>query len=584
MIAFWESFHFLRPQALWWLLLIPAIGLHGAFQQRRRTRWHDSVDAHLLPHLLAVQPTRWLRSIALQALACGLAVLALAGPSWRQQEQPLWHSQAPLVAVLDLSDRITSTDLQPSRLLQARAKLASLLRERQGGEIALVVYAGDAFTVAPLTSDAANVALFLDALAPGVMPVAGQRADLGVQWAAGLLQQAQARQGDILLITDRADGAAGRAAAQAETLGYRVSALGLGTAVGAAYRDRSGHIERASLDEASLRAMAATGNGRYARLTVDDEDLRELRVLQSPPQETSEGAMQRSRSWRDEGYWLLPPLMLLALLAFRRRTGALAILAMACLLPLATPVQAAEGGWWQRPDQRRHQQLSEGVDAYRKGDFAAAQRRFEGIDSDQGWYNLGNALARQGRYDDAIAAYDQALKHQADMPDAVANRAAVEAARRRQQQKQDGKQDGKPGDSTDSSPSKPDPAGSSGSSPQAGNGGPDPSAGKQRNPPPASPSSSPTSAPAAAEAPPRGEDANSQQQADQAQRERMQQAMRQAAADKPGGNRPAPAQTAQEREQRQAIEAWMQRVPDEPGDLLKAKFQLEYERRMREGR
>jgi Ca-activated chloride channel family protein len=60
-----------------------------------------------------------------------LASLAMAGPSWRQQAQPMFQASAPLLVVLDLSSRITATDLPPSRLLQARAKVGELLRARQ---------------------------------------------------------------------------------------------------------------------------------------------------------------------------------------------------------------------------------------------------------------------------------------------------------------------------------------------------------------------------------------------------------------------------------------------------------------------
>ncbi|MCP2899145.1 VWA domain-containing protein, partial [Salmonella enterica subsp. enterica serovar Typhimurium] len=79
-------------------------------------------------------------------------------------EQPVWQRRAPLVVALDLSGAILATDLPPSRLAQARAKLRTLLERRRDGQIALVAYAGDAFTVTPLTEDAANVALYLDAL------------------------------------------------------------------------------------------------------------------------------------------------------------------------------------------------------------------------------------------------------------------------------------------------------------------------------------------------------------------------------------------------------------------------------------
>ena len=93
----------------------------------------------------------------------------------------------------DLSPAMLADDLPPSRLARARARIAALLRERRGGEVGLVVYAGDAYTVAPLTEDAANIAVFLDALEPVIMP--GDPVDAAdeapaIERAAGLLQQA----------------------------------------------------------------------------------------------------------------------------------------------------------------------------------------------------------------------------------------------------------------------------------------------------------------------------------------------------------------------------------------------------------
>ncbi|RBD17264.1 hypothetical protein BRN42_00045, partial [Xanthomonas oryzae pv. oryzae] len=137
----------------------------------------------------------WL-GFVLAALTYTLAVVAMSGPSWRQTERPVYQTSMPLVVVLDLSSSANATDLPPSRLLQARAKLATLLRKRAGGEVALLVYAGESFTVAPLTEDSANVALFLDALSPSVMPVDGKRADRGIDAAAQLLQQAGFKQGE----------------------------------------------------------------------------------------------------------------------------------------------------------------------------------------------------------------------------------------------------------------------------------------------------------------------------------------------------------------------------------------------------
>jgi len=579
------SLHFLRPHWLWALLALPLLWWWWHARQRRASAWREAVDAHLLPHLLEHGGRSARGAWWLGALGYALAVFALAGPSWRQDEQPLWRTQAPLVVALDLSGAIAAGDLPPSRLLQARAKLASLLRERRGGQVALVVYAGDAFTVAPLTDDADNVALFLDALEPSVMPVDGQDAARAIEWSARLMRRAGFPRGEILLLTDQADAAARAAAAKAAGAGFHVSALGLGTADGAVYRTADGRIGRARLDAASLRALALAGHGRYAPLTADDGDLRALGVLDPQQAVLGEGAQGKRRlAWRDEGYWLLPPLMLLGLLAFRRGS-AVAALALCVLLPLSQSARAADGSLWRRPDQQRHARIAKGAEAYRKGDFATAERAFSGIDSPDAFYNRGNALAKQGRYDEAIAAYDEALQRRPGMEDAIANRRAVEAARKRQTQDQQDRKNQKNRRQDDSGQNRQREQGQ-------GNQDESPVQGQQDPSDPQSDDRSKGRPQARSQQqdrqdpPPKPQDPQDQQAADAAQRERMRQAKQQqpkAGEGDPPGERQQ-AETAQQRERRQATEAWLRRVPDDPGGLLRAKFRIEYARRQREGR
>lgn len=599
----WNVLHFLRPEWLWALLALPLILALALYRQRRSDAWRQAVDAHLLPHLLATGAKRRVRLPWALLLGWTLASLAMAGPSWRQQAQPMFQASAPLLVVLDLSSRISATDLPPSRLLQARAKVSALLRARQGGQVGLVVYADDAYTVAPLTDDGSNVALYLDALSPDVMPRDGQRADRGIDWATRLMRQIGALQGQILLVSDQADSEAALAAAQARSLGLQVSVLGLGTPAGAAYRDGSGQIRQAALDEGSLRAVATAGGGRYARIAAHDSDLRALGVLDArdgtAAQRPGEG-----KQWRDEGFWLLPPVMLLALLAFRRRAVLAAVLAVGLMpwmneaqaqVPATHASPAAQGTLWKRGDQVQHQRLAEGVQAYRKGDFATARKQFEGIDSDAGWYNLANTLAREGNYDEAIAAYDRALALHPGMADAVANRAVVDAARKRRQsgggQGQD--QQTPPQKQQDRSQGKQNPQGQQPQQGQKDPGQGQPQPGQQGQPGQESDKAQSSPQPGergrdGQQAPPQVEDAKAQAQADEQQRQRMQQAMQQARegeADKDG--KPVPGsegRTPRQREEQQAVEAWMRRVPDDPGALLRAKFQLENERRKREGR
>ncbi|KRD34186.1 hypothetical protein ASE35_10685 [Lysobacter sp. Root916] len=556
--------HLLRPHWLWALLALPLLALWWRARRRRANAWRDAVDPHLLPHLLeSGQDRRTRYGVWLAMLAGVLAVLALAGPSWRQTEQALWQSRAPLVIALDLSSAALAADLPPSRLAQARAKIATLLRERDGGQVGLVVYAGDAYTVAPLTDDVANVALFLDALNPDVMPVDGQRGDRAIAWSARLLRRAGFERGDILLLSDHSDARTRAAAAEAAGEGYRVSALGLGSVAGAAIRRGDGSIVGVKLDPGSLRDLAAAGGGAYAAVVGGDEDLQALGVLKPKPTDATAAKGEKGRIWQDEGYWLLPPLLLLALFAFRRRGGALAVLLLCAWWPLQ-PARAAE--LWQRPDQIEHKRMQEGSRAYRGGDYPGAAQLFRGSDTADAHYNLGNALAKAGQYPQAIAAYDRALRLQPGMPDALANKRAVEAAMKRKPPPQDKSKQNQSSQGGKGQPQQPQ------QDPQQGQQKQQKPAPGQQKPERDESASKPEQDPAAA--------AKAQEQADRAQRERMQRALQQ----QPRGEQPAQArargkETPQQREIRVANEAWLKRVPDDPGGLLREKFRIEHERR-----
>ncbi|HVI58699.1 MAG TPA: VWA domain-containing protein [Luteimonas sp.] len=586
------ALHFLRPHWLWALLALPLLAWAWRRRRLRGSAWRAAVDPHLLPHLLdRGEGARGIAALCALLLGFAIAVLALAGPSWRKGEQPLLQGEAPLVVALQMSGSMLAADLPPSRLLQARAKLATLLRERGGGQVGLVVFADDAYTVAPLTRDAGNVALFLDSLAPDVMPADGSNAARGIEWSARLLRQAGFADGDILVLADHADAAARDAAAAARRAGYRVSAFGLGTPAGSAYRDGQGAIAHARLDAGSLQALASAGGGRYAALAAGDGDLAALGLLETADARAA-AARGKAATWRDDGYWLLLPLMLLSLFAFRRGGMLAAVLLCACLpWPAA---QAADGTLWRRADQVGHARMQGGADAYRRNDYAGAERAWKSLPGADAAYNRGNALARAGRYEDAIAAYDEALRLQPAMADAIANRKTVEAAMKRKPppskqpgargQQQKTPDQGKP---DDNEPDRGQPSGSrQPPQPQDGDSAQD---ARRESTDQSRQQGQDRPQPDARQPPSKPADADAQRKADAEQRARMQRALQrdaQGRRDGDGrqeGDKPAPPLSAAQREKQRANEAWLQRVPDDPGGLLRAKFRLEYERRQETG-
>lgn len=622
MSGFLEHFHFLRPAWLVALALLPLVWWGWRRHARRADPWRRICDPQLLPYLSQGAPGA-LRSGAapwLFGMGFVLVVLALAGPAFRLAPQAVVRMQSPLIVAVDLSDRMRSTDLKPNRIARMRFKLADLIARRGEGQTALIGYAGDAFTVAPLTDDAASLADLAAALAPDVMPLQGQRADRAIDLALQLLQDAGQPRGELLLLTDNADARAQDAARRAHAAGLSVSVLGVGTTQGAPVPqarggfllDNVGAILIPRLDADVLSALARAGGGRYAELSVDDADLRTLGIAAARNDAGEEvlGGDDRARQdWRDEGPWLLLALLPLAALAFRR--GWLACVAVVVFLP-APPAQAFDwGALWQRPDQRAWEALQQGdapaarelardpalggAAAYREGDFEAAIERFSATDDATGHYNRGNALAKAGRYQEALAAYDRALDMQPDFPDAAANRKAVEDWLRQQPEQQSQQGDSSEGDS-----------GGEGESQSSGDGEPQPGEESEGEPRPSEGDESQSQDGASSEPseseqgdaqdaePPNpsqdGEGEDSQGDAPSPEEsegeadryaEEMQQALDEATDEEAESGQPQ--LSTEEAERQQAMEHLLQRVPDDPGGLLRRKFQLEFQRRQQEG-
>ncbi|MFC5742788.1 VWA domain-containing protein [Dyella tabacisoli] len=633
-----RQFHFLQPQWLLGLLALPLLLVLAVRRSPAQQALSRLVDAELLPHLLQGRANRRHVPLTLIALSGCLCLLALAGPTWSRSAQPLYANRAAQVVALSLSQQMLARDITPSRLDRARYKVRDLFAANHDGLNALIAYADEAFVVAPLTTDANSLSDLLSALAPDTMPVDGNNAAQAIDRGVALIRNAKVGGGSIILITDQAGTAAQAAASKARAAGIDVSVLGVGTPQGGAVplgdggflRNAEGGLEMAKRDDAALAALAGAGGGRYVAMSDDRRDVdtlhAQLRVEHAPTLASG----QQGDAWQDRGPWLLLPLLPLAALAFRR--GWLLLLPL-LLLPLL-PNQAYASSWtdlWQRPDQQaaralhdgksqQAQQLARdpalrGAAAYRAGDYAAAASALKQASGADAQYNLGNALAKQGQYTQALAAYDQALKSDPADADAKTNRQAVADWLRKQQeqQKQDqqkqGKSEPKPSSGENkgaSSASKPGTDSSESKSGQQQNSSQDgqgqaSSAADQSTQGKDSKQSQTLEGDAGAKSRTAQEQAEQQARAEQA-RQALQKQMDQKLAEQdkkapenaPGvgvrgapkpGERPVSHELgAVATDDPQAklpadVRRAMQRVPDDPGALLRRKFVLEYRQR-----
>jgi len=664
MMAALADFHFLRPWALLALAALPLLWLAVRRSGADAGGWRAAVDAHLLPHLIERSDGKASRTPrVLAALGWIIACVALAGPAWEREPMPLLRNEAARVFALELAPTMLAQDVKPSRLDRARFKLDDLLVRSRDYQTALIGYAGEAFVAAPLTDDAGTVRHLVESLDPSTMPVPGNATGRAIDKAVALIEQAGLHHGEVVLVADSADGAALAAARRAHAKGFDVSVLGVGTSSGAPValaqgdflKDAGGNVVLARMDEAALRELAAAGGGRYATLAADRSDVDALlpdaaRVDAAKATDANDDAL--GNRWRDRGPWLLLVLVPIALLGFRR--GWLMLVALALYAPLQPARAASFSDLWQRRDQQAAAALARGDAkdaaavapdaawragaAYRDGDYAKAADDYAHVDSADGAYNRGNALAQLGRYEEALAAYDDALKRDPGMQDATTNRKIVEDALKRQQQQQqdqnnqqkggdDKKQDGqqqksgdgdshkqqgqdsqqqdgdksKQGEGQDGQQDKDSSSQSQDGQPQQDQAQQSPSQQGEQKQDDASASGDKSSQSQDGESKPqqKGDDPQSaspspqaaqQAQASEQQREALSQAVDQALANQDAGKdgehkAPAavPAEDAATREKRQALDQWLQRVPDDPGGLLRRKFMLEYQRRQQGG-
>ncbi len=613
-----NTFHFLRPEWLWGFL--PLVGLLIFLAKHKATAqlWESVCDAHLLPHVLVGTTGAKSNSpIILLGLGWTLALVALAGPVWSQLPQPVFRAESALVMVLDVSRSMDAQDVAPSRLTRAKHKILDILQARQEGQTALVIFAGESFVVSPLTDDARTMKTLVQTLETNLMPVQGSRPDLALNMGHELLEQAGIPGGDLLLITDgEADPTTVKTMKQLASKGRHISILGVGTEDGAPIpeqggfvKDETGAIVVPKLDSASLQIAARSAGGRYATVARDDQDLDYvLPSVNASTMATSTIANQRTTDiWRKEGPWLVVALLVVALPAFRR--GWVGVVLAVILFPQLSQAFSWEDVW-ERSDQRAMKALEQddpkkaatlfeqsewkGIAQYRAGDYEQAEQAFSGSDSPEGHYNRGNALAKQGKYPEAMASYQTALTQQPTHEDAQHNMEVLKKFLEDQQS------ESSQGNESDSSSGDQQQKGDGEQSEQQGQEQESAKTDQEKNPgQAASNKDEQDNEEGSSRSPQDSSEEAKQSEESQSQNPSQQPAEKKESSDitqsSPGENekdadsqeqQASAAQSEEAREDQkseQALQQWLRRIPDDPGGLLRRKFLLEHRRRLEAG-
>jgi Ca-activated chloride channel family protein len=447
----WNEFHFLRPQFLWLLLPLVLLLIIGLLVVREEVRWKRHIAVHLRPFVIkkgSETMKRWMQLITFMVLS--LAIVGLAGPSWEKYELPERILETPMVILLDLSQSMMATDLQPNRLERAKFKISDLLKADPRLRVALVGFAGTAHTLVPLTNDYRIVESNLKSITTGVLPFQGSDLEAGLVLADSLMKVTEAP-GTILLISDGFDTAVfeqlQRLANQGNT---SIEILPIGTDAGSEFpalgssryvRDAQGKPIIASIDRTLLQNLNGIEGINVNALTLDNSDVDKIAATLRSELEFKDKIEETEEKWKDAGILCIVPFAFFVLLWFRKGWVIYSFV-LVFMLTSCSPDASFKDLWMtdaykaqQYFDKEEYRKaaplfsdpLRKGTAYFKGEDYAMAIQSFELDSSAQGRYNLGLAYYKIGSLNSAKQAFDEAVSLDSTFTNASINAARTNA-------------------------------------------------------------------------------------------------------------------------------------------------------------
>lgn len=487
-----SAMNFGRPDNLTLFWLLPLAVAIAVFAARRRQRRLHSLFG---PEVRTGTWRTFSKSL-LFLVALALLILGLSQPRWGFVWLEAKRSGSDIAFVVDVSRSMLAEDVSPSRMVRARRELLDLLDVLPGDRVALVAMAGQAFIECPLTEDYGAARMFIDYLAPDLIPVQGTDLAQGIRTAIRALDAGgegtdMARA--VILLSDGEDlaGQAQTAADEARARGIKIYTVGIGSKDGAPIpepdggfkKDLSGNMVISKPDETALKGLASVTGGEYVRSESGGTKLAALYTQSMRPGlKQKEFDASRQKLWFERFQWFLGCAFLALLLESflsdpgnlswggRKSRTVLGTLFVGCFLAFFSSLglsassegyrafekgeygDAAEAFANDTSSAADEAAYNQGVSQFRAGDFAGAAASFgKGAASRnrelsaRSFFNLGNTELARGNVEAAVSAYKSALALAPDDAEAGDNlEYAEQVAKKKQEsgQEQSKKNDG----------------------------------------------------------------------------------------------------------------------------------------------
>lgn len=409
------------------LAAIPALVALYLFALRWKKKTISKIgDERLVKELIKnYSPRKFALKFVFIVTAFCLGVVALANLRSSKGSEKVNRNGIDIMIALDVSKSMLAQDIKPSRLERAKQVMGKLIDKLTNDRIGIVVFAGRAYLQMPLTGDHGAAKMYLNAATTDVVPTQGTVIGDALKMCAASFSTKEKKYKSVILISDGEDHdeAATNIAGQMANDGVSVNTIGIGSSEGTTLldpvtneikKDNEGNTVISKLNEQELIAIAEKGGGIYQLFTNTDDVINKLEAqLKSMDQRTvTEDSLVNYKSFFQ--WFLLAALILLVVELFlsenmkftalqkipTQKAAALSLLL--CLFSLFAF------------SQKDNALIKKGNEAYTKQEYEKAitqyQKAIEKSPSNEvAQFNLGNALFKSNKPDEAVSAYDNAL-------------------------------------------------------------------------------------------------------------------------------------------------------------------------------
>lgn len=280
-------FRFANPEYLYVLIVLPilvALFVYVRHEYKKNIQKYGDLKliGALMPDVSRVR-VEW--KFWLTVVAVALLVVALARPQFGSKMETVKRTGVEAVIALDISNSMLAQDVVPSRLEKAKKMIARLVDSFSNDKVGLIVFAGEAYTQLPMTSDYVSAKIFLESITPEL--IATQGTDIGAALRLGMrsFTQRENVEKTIVVITDgeNHEGGVLEAAREAAEKGVKIFVMGIGSTDGTPIpvspnssefrKDNEGNVIVTKLNTQMCQEIAQAGEGLY--IQVDNSNAAE---------------------------------------------------------------------------------------------------------------------------------------------------------------------------------------------------------------------------------------------------------------------------------------------------------------------